>query len=165
MYAFCTPTPSLFRYIDKDTTTQWAWEDNGVNDAVMGDGCKCARWWKAALYVPGLRERLGGNNMHDAEKEQSRALHINADACSELAVSHMLGRGRMGEIEKYTTHLGKMESNAFLSVGPCIAREIGQKDDGSKQPYSIDRLMGCVRDAWVPVKPPRKTHGASGWHR
>jgi hypothetical protein len=140
-------------------TTKWAWKDNGVNNEVMGDGCKCARWWKAVLYVPGLRDRLAGNNMHDAEKEQSRALHVNADACSELAVSHMLGKGRMDEtggMEQYTTHLGSMESKAFLNIAPCIATELGAKGE-DKQPYSVSRLQKCVQDAWVPVKPPRKT--------
>ena len=134
-------------------TTKWVWKDNGVDNAVMGDGCKCARWWETALYIPGLRERLGGNNMHDAEKEQLRAMHVNADSCTQLSVSHMLGRGRMTEIAAYTKYLGKMENQAFIKTAPCISQEIG---DG-KKPYDVSRLKKCVQAAWVSVRPePRK---------
>jgi hypothetical protein len=137
-----------------DTTTTWAWDDNGSEGVVRGDGCHCARWWKTALHVAGLRDRLAGNNMHDAEKEQSGGAHLNADACAELAVSHLKAGAPPDATDP---KLGSMRSDALRRVAPCIAAE------AAADAYSLPRLRQCVADAWQPVRPPPKTAEEQGY--
>ena len=119
--------------------------------------------------IAGEENRLAGITMHgltEVSSESDSIVHMNADTCTELSISHVRFQKRwdQAQLERdptaffaeqfHTGELGEATSAAFVSASKCIAQQLPASAGGSSRAgqYDIPALRACVRKNWVPLK-------------